>query len=298
MSLRVTPRFWIGLLLAVVSRPCTPVHAQEVVAVLSSESSAYREALAGFEESYGHSVPVLNLSKGDIQLPNSARIFVAFGGRAASYSYPARSVLIYCLAPSVELARGTDENLRIKVRISPPPDILLAELKDIQPNLKRLTVFWIDSSLSKIFNDMEPVARTLGIELRSAHIDKAEDLPETLRSLKGKTDAMWFIPDPKLVTPNNFAMTKEFSLSNGIPFYVPVDSLVDKGATASVSSSFREMGRISGKLASQALAGTLNNGTSRVYPEKVSLTLNLTIAAQQGLKVSPDVLKKADRVLP
>jgi len=271
--------------------------AEEVVVVLSSDSPAYREALAGFEKEYGHPVPTFTLSKGNVHLPDSAKVFVAIGGTAATFSYPARSTLIYCLAPSVERFAGADEGLRVNVRVSSAPDIVLAKLKSLQPSLKRLSIFWINPALNQIFRDFESAARPLGIELRAIHVERPEGVPEALRALKDKTDALWFIPDPMLMTPGIFTMTKEFASANGVPFYVPIDALVDKGATASVSSSFWEMGRLSGKLAAKAADGKLGDA-ARVYPQKVIVTINLTAAAQSGLTIPEDMKKKADRVVP
>jgi ABC-type uncharacterized transport system substrate-binding protein len=92
-------------------------------------------------------------------------------------------------------------------------------------------------------------------------------------------------------------VAKEFGLSNNVAFYVPTGSLVDKGAVASITASFRESGRTAGRVAAQAQAGTLGN-VEAVYPDRYELTVNLTAAAQSGLTIPPDVVKKADRVIP
>ena len=77
----------------------------------------------------------------------------------------------------------------------------------------------------------------------------------------------------------------------------PMDSLVDKGATASFAASFRESGRKAGQMAAKAEAGALGD-VEAIYPDHYELTVNLTAAAQSGLTIPPDVVKKADRVVP
>jgi len=93
-----------------------------------------------------------------------------------------------------------------------------------------------------------------------------------------------------------FAVAKEFARSNNTPLYVPVDSLVDKGATASFVSSFRESGRTAGRIAAQAEAGTW--GCRAVYPGRYELTVNLTAAADSGLPLRRMSSRRPTGVIP
>ena len=273
-------------------------HADDVIAVLSSESPAYQEALAGFQEGYGRPVPIFTLSKEDIPSKVSAKVIVAFGSKAAAHPYPQSAALIYCLSPSVFVGPEQHSGPRIRVYVAPRPEVLLSRLKEIQPNLKRLAVFDILSSPPAVnyFRELQRLARTKNIEVRLEYLTRVEELPDRLRSLTGKMDAVWLPPDPLLITPGAFAIVREFSHSNNVPLYVPIDSLVDKGATACIGSSFREMGRTAGRLAAKAVAGNLES-VEAVYPDQTDLTLNLTAAAQSGLAISPEVVRKADRVV-
>jgi putative ABC transport system substrate-binding protein len=165
--------------------------------------------------------------------------------------------------------------------------------------LKRLAVLVVTRSTKndEYHRELIRVARANGVEARIETLSQADDLPDRLRSLAGKIDAIWMPPDPLLVTPAAFAVAKEFARSNNMPLYAPVDSLVDKGATASFVSSFREIGRTAGRVAAQAEAGALGN-IEAVYPDRYELTVNVTAAAESGLTIPLEVVKKADRVIP
>jgi ABC-type uncharacterized transport system substrate-binding protein len=76
-----------------------------------------------------------------------------------------------------------------------------------------------------------------------------------------------------------------------------MDNLVDKGASAAVSTSFREIGRTAAAAAQREISNH-KAGAQTIYPQKSSLTLNLTVAAQSGLAIPPEIIKKADRVVP
>jgi ABC transporter substrate binding protein len=277
-----------------------PVSAQDVVAVLSSDSPAYQEALSGFEEGYGHPVPTFTLSKGDVRLPDSPKVVVAFGGKAASHPYPADTTLVYCLTPMFWIGPEQPAAHRIRVNVATPIEALVPKLKEIQPGLKRLAVLVV--TRSAINDDYQQkfirLAHANGFEARIEYLSQANDLPDRLRALAGNIDAIWMPPDPLLVTPATFAIANEFGRFNNVPLYVPGDSLVDKGATASFVSSFRENGRTAGRIAIKVMAGALGDDVKAVYPDRYELTLNLTAAAQSGLTIPPDVVKKADRVIP
>jgi len=73
--------------------------AEEVVAVLSSDSGPYLEALAGVRETIGQPVSVVHLAKGE-KTPR-ANVVIAIGGKAAVSTYPADATLIYCVAPAL-----------------------------------------------------------------------------------------------------------------------------------------------------------------------------------------------------
>jgi putative ABC transport system substrate-binding protein len=172
-------------------------------------------------------------------------------------------------------------------------------LREIQPNLRRLGAFWIspEPAIQDYFETLKFAAKAHGVELKADVLTREEELPSRLRSMVGQVDALWLPPDPMLITPSSFSIIKEFSLSNNIPLYVPLDSLVDKGATASIASRFREIGRTVGLTAARVVAGRASHDEN-IYSDKYFMVLNLTSAKQTGLDIPAEVVKRADRVVP
>ena len=127
-------------------------------------------------------------------------------------------------------------------------------------------------------------------------MENAKDLPDHLRRLRTRIDALWISPDPRLITPQNFNLIKEFCLSNRIAFYVPTVELVEQGAAAAVASSFDQIGRSAAQAAKDLLAGTALD--DQVYPEKQYVALNVKLAADYGLRFSPGQIQKADKAIP
>lgn len=272
--------------------------AQEVMAVLSSDVGPYREALEGFRESLGQTFSSVKLTEENPKITPEVRVIVAFGGKAAQLHYPDRIVLIYCLAPGTRLGLGIKDRrgLSIEVKMLPQATTILSKLKEIQPDLKRLAVLWSSKSEEEEQQEMLKASPPLGIEIISEKLNDAEELPQHLRALYGRADGFFMLPDPILINARNLLLLKDFSWSNHIPFYVPTAGLVDQGAVASVSSSFREIGRVTGLAARNAVNGLPLQEI--VYPEKVDITLNTKAAGNVGLQIPREIVQKADKVLP
>jgi hypothetical protein len=267
-----------------------------VLVVLSSDSPTYLDALAGFKETCQYPVKTQILGGTKSTDSGSSAVVVSFGRRAAEKSFPNSTTRIYGLDPGLVVAQGSPGVRQIVISISPTPEALLSGLQKIQPNLRRLAVFWVSPTFSEYYNDLRIAAQSMGVEVRAEHMESSSDFPEKLREVIGHVDALWVAPDFRLITPTSFAVAKAFGRSNNLPLYVAIDNLVDIGAVAAIAPDFHEMGRTAGRVTDQALSGELGSVT-RVYPEKSFLTINLKTAAESGLSVPNAVIRDAHRVV-
>jgi hypothetical protein len=241
------------------------------LAVLSSDSPHYREAFAGFEEAWGSTVPFVVLGRD--RVPAEPGTVVAFGSRAALRDWPDGTGVVSCLAPGARPWRGP------VVDLMPDPSALVARLQDLIPSLKVLRVLWSSDSEGDAVADLARAARARGVTVRSEQILEPADLPERLRSLHGRADALWIMPDPAFVNARNFAILREYAAASRVPFLAPTQGLERKGATATVAATFREAGR--------AAARTLREdgafGSRRVHPGRLTVTVSAEQAARTGL---------------
>lgn len=261
-------------------------------AVLSLRTGPYQEALAGLREELGEDVPVFVLAQGEPLIPDSTKVVVAFGSKAALRSYPDLTALVYVMAPGTVISAGN----AVKISMEPDSLSLLADLKKIQPGLKRLGVLWLSPGFVEHVDQLRKAGAGAAPALESVALRTAADIPGQLRRLHGRVDALWLPPDPLLLNAATFPIFVEFSRSNKIPLFVTTEGLVEEGATASVGPSFREMGRMAGIAARKALAQEAQE--RRLYSSHPIMVVNKTVAEQMGLRLSADVLRQADRVLP
>ncbi|OGR63410.1 MAG: hypothetical protein A2X31_09085 [Elusimicrobia bacterium GWB2_63_22] len=269
--------------------------AAETVAVLSSEGGAYMEAFSAFQAAYGPEVAHYKLSEGKPELPPQTRTVAAFGGKAAAYHYPPGTRVVYCMAPGIFLKRG-DLAAAVKISLIPDFTTILSKLKTIQPDLKTLKVLWMAPDFGQFAGVIGKAGAALGMQLLPIRVQDPSDLPSILRREMQGMDAFWLPPDPLLITPENLLILREFSWSNGIPFYGSTKGMTREGAAASVGLSFKEMGAAAAEAALRLEAGeTL---PEVVFPGKEEITLNATAAKRCRLQFPRAIIDEAGYFFP
>lgn len=283
-----------ALLLCLALAPA--LSAQEVLAVISSGAGPYQAAYDAFAAELGRKVTAVRLPQRPPAAGPRIRVIVTFGSEAAMQSYPKNTTHIACLAPALA-AREARAGARVHLALRPSPERLLADLRRLQPGLKRLAVLSHGRSREHYLSDLKTASAASGVEIVAVKASGPEDVPDALRSLlAAKADALWLAPDPGLVTPAIFQTILQFSWDNRIPFYAPTRGLVVIGAAAAVAADAQETGRQAAELARRALAGeTL---PELVYPARTKLTVNPASASKAGLTIPPGALDKEDEVIP
>lgn len=260
------------------------------MAVLSSDSPHYLQALEGFRRAFGGSPPTIDLSRGPARIPAGTRVVVAFGSKAALTSYPPDVRLIYCMAPGLHLTSRQHPGPLGQVPMTPMAEELLAKLKTLQPGLRRLGVVWTSEPVGAYVKELRQAARGAGMELVAERLGGGGDLPETLRRMAGRVDALWLPPDPPLVTPRTIVTLQDFSRAGKVPFYSPTAWLVERGACASVAASFGEVGRTAASAARRFLSAV---EPGIFYPGRYEIVVNRKAAEEAGLHIPQEVLDQA-----
>lgn len=267
-----------------------------VVAVLSRDSGFYLEAFSAFQAGYGAEVRRFDASKGAPALPPGAVTVVAFGARAASQDYPAHVNLIYCMSPGHFVPAAGRTGRTVKISMRPSHARLLDKLKEIQPSLERLTVFWTGAGYNDQLQALRAAGPGHGMEVTLESVRSAADLPALLRKSLHSMDAFWLPPDPLLIAPDTLMIFKEFSQGNAIPMYASTRGLAQEGATASVGVSFK-----AGGAAAALAARGLERGEDipeLVFPDAVELTLNASAARRCAVVFPAEIMREAAYLYP
>jgi putative ABC transport system substrate-binding protein len=178
-----------------------------------------------------------------------------------------------------------------------PVDRHLDLITEVTPQVKRVGV---------IYNAGEDNSVTLVKLLRHAALAKAmtivevtvtgsADVATAARSLVGKVDAI-YIP-----TDNTVASALESVLQVGInqqlPVYAGDNDSVARGAIASLSFNYYDVGRQTAQLVVRVFRGEQPGEIAVEVPQKLELHVNAKSAQAMGVKVPEAVLSKASQVL-
>lgn len=281
-----------GLLTLVLCLWSSAAGAEPVVAVLSSNSGVYNEALAAFTAAYGSTVPVYDFGRGRPDLEPDTRVVVTFGGKAATARWPDQAALIYAAAPGTEIPPRRRSGITIPISMVPAPRTLLTRLRALQPGLRRLAVLCSGHTMVEFHRSLKSEGEKLGVTVLIERLSP-DELPDRLRALDGRMDAVWLPPDPLFITEDSFATLRVFSKIQRIPLYVPTSGLVARGATASVGYDLRAMGTWAGRAARAVLAGRSASEIAALEPE---LAVHRDAARDVGLELSTATLLRAATV--
>ena len=262
--------------------------AAEVMAVLSSESGHYRQAYDGFREAWGSPVP--SAMAGAVPEGRYDAI-VAFGSRAALSEEAASRLLVVCLAPGAVFPKS--DSALIRVSLVPEAGVLADRMKLILPGLGRLRVLWTSEYERAEVNELAVAAKERGFTVLSERVDNPEELPARVRAFAGRADALWLTPDPALVNAQNFKTLREYAKAARVPFLAPTEGLAEKGATATLAVSFRDVGRAAAAALKSRLAGEAV--PERVHSDRVVVTVNAEAALETGMDTAAS--KGGDRII-
>ncbi|MES2948625.1 MAG: ABC transporter substrate-binding protein [Pseudomonadota bacterium] len=142
---------------------------------------------------------------------------------------------------------------------------------------------------------MRAAAKSLGLELVEVHVANSNAVEQAANALVGKVQAITITSDNTTVA-NLDAIARVCDTNKIALFAGDVDS-VPRGAVAAYGMDYFLVGYSAGKKAALVLKGVKPGDIPWGPVEKFSLVINLKAARAQGVTVSPDLLRKADKVL-
>src|SRR5262245_8689153 len=170
-------------------------------------------------------------------------------------------------------------------------------LREVVPRLRRLAILANVGGPSVVLDmrEVEAAARTLGLEVITAEIQRGEDIVPAFEALNGRADALYVCIDPLVGTHririNTLALAARLPTMHGSREFVEAAGLMSYGAN--IPDLFR---RAAGHV-DKVLRGTKPADIPVEQPTKFDLAINLTTAKALGLEVPPTLLARADEVI-
>jgi putative ABC transport system substrate-binding protein len=174
----------------------------------------------------------------------------------------------------------------------------LEVLKEIIPNLRRIHIFYDANNRFSPdnFAAAEKSAGQLKLDVLEYPVKTASEFKSSLTQMEVKSgDALFQIADDLVESQGSVLLEEAKKRRMATMFHSEV--WASKGSLAAYGPNYYEMGRQAADLVQKILKGAHPKDLAVVHANKFDLAINLRTASSIGLKIAPDLLKKADKVI-
>jgi putative ABC transport system substrate-binding protein len=170
-------------------------------------------------------------------------------------------------------------------------------LRELIPSVHRLAIMTNADAPGAVLEtaDAQAAARTLGLEIITSEIRRAEDIPPAFEALKGRADALFVTPEPLVLT--NRIRINILAAAARLPTVYGLREYVEAGGLMSYGANFPNQFRRGADLIDKILRGAKPADIPVERPTKFDLVINLTTAKALGLTIPESLLLRADEVI-
>lgn len=280
--------------------------AGDIAVIRSQDLDPYNQAFAGFSESCASNIKQYTLGGNGASQQRMAqeigaakpRLVLAIGLMAAKLAkeYLKDIPTLYIMVSNPK-KYGLIGNNIAGITLNIPVEAQFKTYKTLVPGLKSIGVIYDANNSGEIIREAGNVAKKLGVQLVAVSVTSQKEVPEALRSMLGKVDAVWMVPDETVVTTDSFKYFLVTTLEKGVPFFAASDIFVEAGALAALTPDYTDVGRQGCQLATGFTDGQVSLAeTGARPPRKINLSLNLKTARKIGLAIPKSVIESAKLV--
>ena len=173
-------------------------------------------------------------------------------------------------------------------------------MREVVPGLRRLAILanvGIANAVLEI-GEVQAAARTLGLEVATFEIGRAEDIAPAFAALKGRAEAVYVFGEPLVNT--NRTRISALALDARLPTVAGFRELVDAGGLISYGTNLPDLFRRAADYVDKILRGAKPGDLPVEQPTKFDLVINLKTAKALGLERAADAARprrRGDRMM-
>jgi putative tryptophan/tyrosine transport system substrate-binding protein len=170
-------------------------------------------------------------------------------------------------------------------------------MREVVPGARHFAMLTNGSNPSNVLEttEIKAAARSLGLELDLAEIQRAEDIAPAVEGLKGQVDALYVSADPVLIT-NRIRINTLANVAR-LPTIYSLREFVETGGLMSYGPNIPDQFRRAAELVDKILRGAKPGDMPVEQPTKFDLIINLKSAKALGLAIPESFLLRADEVI-
>jgi putative ABC transport system substrate-binding protein len=300
---------WVVVGLVLLLNPytlCVSESAAMDIAILqSSDIAAYREAIVGLKATGPIGAIYTEYdAQGDLELgkklarklrASNASLVVAVGLKAA-LAAKAEIVdipIVYMMILDPLKHQLTAANMTGTL-LEVPVDRQLKIMRAFLPSLRQLGTLYDPTKTSSRLKNAVEQAASFNFQLKGLPVESDKDVPQQLRTLLSGVEALWLIPDSKVLTNESIGFILESALAHQIPVIGFSPEFTRLGALLSMSVNYGDVGRETGSLAKRILDGERPSPLNPVPNDRLKITVNLKTAKFLGITFSNELTSLID----
>jgi putative ABC transport system substrate-binding protein len=170
-------------------------------------------------------------------------------------------------------------------------------IKKVVPNAKRVGIVYNPGEANSVsaLNSIKAVLEKQGMTLVEAAAPRSIDVAPAAKSLIGKIDVMYTTTDNNVVS--TFESLAKVCNDAKIPLIASDTGSVKRGAIAALGVNFHDLGVQTGKVVARILKGEKPGDIASSTSKNLELYISTSAAQKQGVTLSPDFLKSANKVI-
>ena len=170
-------------------------------------------------------------------------------------------------------------------------------LREVVPGLRRMAIMANVGAPAAVveIGEVQAAARTVGLEVATSEIRRAEDIAPAFEALKGRVEALYVAADP-LINSNRLRINI-LALGARLPTMFPLREIVEAGGLMSYGTNFPNLFRRAADYVDKILRGAKPADLPVEQPTKFDLVVNLTTAKALGLTIPESFLLRADELI-
>ena len=171
-------------------------------------------------------------------------------------------------------------------------------LREAVPGVTRVGVLW-DPSFAPAtpeLREIEGAARSLGIEIHPAAVQRPEEFEGALLAMKRQRATAVFVVNGTVFGEHEKRLA-DLAVTMRLPMMVLRRGMVEAGGLLSYAPNFPDMYRRAATHLDKILKGAKPGDLPVEQPTQLELVINLKTAKTLGLTISPSVLLRVDHII-
>lgn len=200
--------------------------------------------------------------------------------------------VVFCMVLNPE-AHGLPAPNMTGIGVRPSAETQLTALRSVVPNRNRVGVLYDEEQSGDFIRQAHRAAKQQGLELFAVAVRRQEEIPNAVRALLPKIDALWLIQDQTVISESAIPFFLESTLDAKMPLFTFSLSLVQQGALGALVLDPWTVGQQAAHIALARLSGQHASNGSLQTPMHLQLALNLNSAEHLDLVLPPELIRMA-----